>query len=139
MYPVDSIRIRRRGSQMGHTPTIMDYSRFNYVAQPEDEIPVADLIPKIGPYDKFAVSGATSRYERTPPKTSGRHSTDGRGQQDAIPWFRFSASDAGGKGGADAGEQTEALATPIRCARRAGLQEHPANHADADSGDNQTD
>ena len=32
----------------------MDYSRFNYVAQPEDNIPVEDLIPKIGPYDKWA-------------------------------------------------------------------------------------
>ena len=39
---------------MGHTPTLMDYSRFNYVAQPEDKIDAADLIPKIGPYDKWA-------------------------------------------------------------------------------------
>ena len=39
---------------MGHTPTLMDYSRFNYVAQPEDNIDVADLIPRIGPYDKWA-------------------------------------------------------------------------------------
>ena len=33
---------------------MMDYSRFNYVAQPEDKIDPADLIPKIGPYDKWA-------------------------------------------------------------------------------------
>ena len=32
----------------------MDYSRFNYVAQPEDNIDVADLVPGIGPYDKWA-------------------------------------------------------------------------------------
>ena len=31
---------------MGHTPTLMDYSRFNYVAQPEDRIDPADLIPQ---------------------------------------------------------------------------------------------
>ena len=30
----------------GHTPTLMDYSRFNYVAQPEDGIDPADLIPE---------------------------------------------------------------------------------------------
>jgi hypothetical protein len=34
---------------MGHTPTLMDYSRFNYVAQPEDNVPVDLLIPKFGP------------------------------------------------------------------------------------------
>ena len=33
----------------------MDYSRFNYVAQPEDKIDVNDLGPKIGPYDKYAI------------------------------------------------------------------------------------
>ena len=32
----------------------MDYSRFNYVAQPEDKVDAADLLPKIGPYDMWA-------------------------------------------------------------------------------------
>ena len=56
---------------MGHTPTLMDYSRFNYVAQPEDRIDAEDLIPKIGPYDKWAtmwgykpIPGAKSRRRR---------------------------------------------------------------------------
>ena len=40
---------------MGHSPSIMDYSRFNYVAQPEDNIPVNLLIPTVGPYDKYAI------------------------------------------------------------------------------------
>ena len=34
--------------------TLMDYSRFNYVAQPEDKIPVDLLVPRIGPYDMWA-------------------------------------------------------------------------------------
>ena len=38
--------LRRMG---GHVATLMDYSRFNYVAQPEDSIPVELLIPKVGP------------------------------------------------------------------------------------------
>ena len=33
----------------------MDYSRFNYVAQPEDSIPVQHLLPTVGPYDKYAI------------------------------------------------------------------------------------
>ena len=41
---------------MGHSPQIMDYSRFNYVAQPEDDIPVDKLLPDIGPWDKYTTS-----------------------------------------------------------------------------------
>ncbi|HVF40770.1 MAG TPA: DUF5117 domain-containing protein, partial [Gemmatimonadaceae bacterium] len=53
-YPADSVRSASWVRRMGHTPTLMDYSRFNYVAQPEDRIPPEDLIPRVGPYDLFA-------------------------------------------------------------------------------------
>ena len=39
-YPFDKLRDKEWLHTMGHTPSIMDYSRFNYVAQPEDNIPV---------------------------------------------------------------------------------------------------
>lgn len=53
-YPVDSLRSRTFTSRMGGTaPSIMDYARFNYVAQPEDS--VVDITPKIGVYDKYAI------------------------------------------------------------------------------------
>ena len=32
----------------------MDYARFNYVAQPEDNLPRESLVPKVGPYDLYA-------------------------------------------------------------------------------------
>ena len=54
-YPVDSLRSRAFTSRMGGTaPSIMDYARFNYVAQPEDN--VVDITPEIGVYDKYAIS-----------------------------------------------------------------------------------
>ena len=40
----------------GHGASIMDYMRFNSAAQPEDGIDPGDLIPRIGPYDRFAVT-----------------------------------------------------------------------------------
>lgn len=40
----------------GHGASIMDYMRFNYAAQPDDGISPGDLIPRIGPYDRFAVA-----------------------------------------------------------------------------------
>ncbi|HWW39266.1 zinc-dependent metalloprotease, partial [Pedobacter sp.] len=39
----------------GHTPSIMDYARFNYVAQPEDKISPKGIYPRIGDYDKWAI------------------------------------------------------------------------------------
>lgn len=53
--PVDSLRNKKWVEANGHTPSIMDYARFNYVAQPEDNISRAGLFPRIGDYDKWAI------------------------------------------------------------------------------------
>ena len=53
-YPVESLRSREFTDKMGGTaPSIMDYARYNYVAQPEDG--VTAITPKIGLYDKYAI------------------------------------------------------------------------------------
>lgn len=63
-YPVDSLRSKTFTSRMGGTaPSIMDYARFNYVAQPEDEI--TDITPKIGVYDKYAIDWGYRWIENT--------------------------------------------------------------------------
>lgn len=53
--PVDSLRSKSFVIEHGHTPSIMDYARFNYVAQPEDSIPRAGIFPRIGDYDCWAI------------------------------------------------------------------------------------
>lgn len=53
--PVDSLRNKKWVEANGHTPSIMDYARFNYVAQPEDNISRSGLFPRIGDYDKWAI------------------------------------------------------------------------------------
>ncbi|MFN9112737.1 MAG: zinc-dependent metalloprotease, partial [Bacteroidota bacterium] len=52
---VDSLRNKKWVEENGHTPSIMDYARFNYVAQPEDKISRKGLFPRIGDYDKWAI------------------------------------------------------------------------------------
>ena len=52
-YPVDSLRSPSFTKKMGTAPSIMDYARFNYVAQPEDGD--VGLMPDIGPYDKWSI------------------------------------------------------------------------------------
>lgn len=53
--PVDSLRSKAWVEAHGHTPSIMDYARFNYVAQPEDHIGESGLFPRIGDYDTWAI------------------------------------------------------------------------------------
>ncbi|MGW9683993.1 zinc-dependent metalloprotease [Flagellimonas sp. 2504JD1-5] len=52
-YPVDSLRSASFTQKYGTAPSIMDYARFNYVAQPEDK--GVALMPNIGIYDKHAI------------------------------------------------------------------------------------
>ncbi|MDM9631590.1 zinc-dependent metalloprotease [Robiginitalea aurantiaca] len=52
-YPVDSLRSAEFTKKYGTAPSIMDYARFNYVAQPGDE--GVALMPNIGIYDKYAI------------------------------------------------------------------------------------
>ena len=52
-YPVDSLRSKAFTDKHGTAPSIMDYARFNYIAQPGDG--VTKLHPQIGEYDKWAV------------------------------------------------------------------------------------
>jgi hypothetical protein len=96
MYPADSLRsaafLRRMG---GHVATLMDYSRFNYVAQPEDNIPPQLLVPHVGPYDRFAVMwGHTPIPGATSPDDEWRTLDQWSRMQDTIPWFRFTTDDS---------------------------------------------
>jgi hypothetical protein len=51
-YTVEQLRNREWTERWGTAASIMDYARFNYVAQPGDN---AGLFPKFGPYDFFAI------------------------------------------------------------------------------------
>jgi len=53
--PVEKLRDKAWVEANGHTSSIMDYARFNYVAQPEDNITEAGLFPRINDYDKWAI------------------------------------------------------------------------------------
>ena len=53
--PVDSLRNKAWVEAHGHTPSIMDYARFNYVAQPEDNIGHEGIFPRINDYDEWAI------------------------------------------------------------------------------------
>ena len=116
MYPADSVRSASFVRRMGHTPSIMDYSRFNYVAQPEDNIPLEHIIPRVGPYDKYAIMWGYKPIPgaRTPDQERPTLEQWAR-MQDTIPWYRFSANNEFGA----FGTQSEAVgdADPVKSTR----------------------
>jgi hypothetical protein len=107
LYDAKNVRNAEWVHKMGHVATLMDYSRFNYVAQPEDNIPPADLIPGIGPYDKWATMWG---YKPIPsahsPEEEKKTLDEWAREQDTTPWLRFSTA---GAAGSDPGENTEAV------------------------------
>ena len=100
MYPADSVRSATWAHRMGHSPSIMDYSRMNYVAQPEDHLALADILPRVGPWDKYTISWG---YREIP---GARKPADEKAileqwtrVQDTVPWYRFSGGNAFGQYG----------------------------------------
>jgi hypothetical protein len=113
-YPVDSLRSASFLREWGHVPSIMDYSRFNYLVQPEDNVPAELLIPGIGPYDIFATMwGYKPIPEARTPEEERPILDEWAREQDTKPWLRFNTS---GSSRADPMEQSEAVgdADPVK-------------------------
>lgn len=104
-YPVDSLRSATFTKKYGTAPSIMDYARFNYIAQPGDE--GVALMPNIGEYDKYAIAWGyrpildTDAKDEKPILDSWilKHAGD--------PMYRFGHQQAGGV--VDPSSQTEDL------------------------------
>jgi len=104
-YPVDSLRSASFTKKFGTAPSIMDYARFNYIAQPEDK--GVALMPDIGPYDKHAIEWG---YRPILDKTAkGEKETLNKWILDRAdnPMYRFGHQQAGGV--VDPSSQTEDL------------------------------
>lgn len=95
--PVALLRDKAWVEANGHTPSIMDYARFNFVAQPEDHIGEQGLFPRIGAYDKWAIQWGYTytglEDVKADRKISGGWIVDSL-QADPRLWF-------GGEGGGD--------------------------------------
>lgn len=114
MYPVDSLRSRTFTEKYGTEASIMDYGRFNYIAQPGDG---AHLIPKIGPYDLFAVEWGYRPFIGVRSSDEERsHLNRIAARQETEPYLRFGDAD-----GIDPTAQTEDLGADAVAATRYGL------------------
>ena len=119
-YPVDSLRSQTFASRMGVAPTIMDYARQNYIAQPEDGLQPKDFLRRIGVYDHYSVNWG---YRVLP---------DAETPEDEIPtlnrWIVEKAHDRmysylpqGGVGVSDPRSQTEDMGDDMVRANQYGM------------------
>ena len=103
--PVEKLRDAKWLEANGHTASIMDYARFNYVAQPEDNVTQMGLFPRIGDYDKWAIKWGytyTGVGDEADKKINNKWIIDALNGNDRL-WF-------GGEGfNADPRAQTEDL------------------------------
>ncbi len=103
-YPVDSLRSGSFTQKYGIATTIMDYARYNYVAQPGDEN--IRFIRQLGPYDLYSVDWG---YRYIP----GANSPDDEmetldswiDKHEGDPMYMFGS----GRGGMDPTSQTECI------------------------------
>ena len=106
-YPVDSLRSPSFTQKYGTAPSIMDYARFNYVAQPEDK--GVALMPNVGPYDKYAIRWG---YRPILNKTATEEKTilnEWILEKVGDPMYRFGHQQVGVGGPVDPSSQTEDL------------------------------
>jgi hypothetical protein len=113
MYPAEKVRDPRWVREMGYSPSIEDYSRFNYVAQPEDGFAQEDLVPRMGPYDRWAIHWGYAVIPGAPGPEDEKPTLDvWAREQEKTPWLRW-VTENGGE--ADPTDRMEAVgdADPI--------------------------
>jgi hypothetical protein len=113
-YPVDSLRSADFSRRMGVAPTIMDYARQNYIAQPGDGLEPTDFLRHIGPYDHYSIDwGYRVIPEAATPEDEAEVLDEWILERAQDPMYRYLAQ--GGLGVSDPRAQTEDMGDdPVR-------------------------
>ncbi len=98
-YPVDSLRSGNFTQKMGIATTIMDYARFNYIAQPGDEN--IRFVRQLGPYDDYAIDWGYRYFSDQTPESEKVLLNEMVDKKSMDPVYMF------GSGGNDPDTQTE--------------------------------
>lgn len=117
-YPVDSLRSASFTKKYGTAPSIMDYARFNYIAQPEDK--GVALMPNIGIYDKYAIEWGYRPILDTSAEDEKPILDQWILKHDGDPLYRFGHQQAGDV--VDPSSQTEDLGDNAILASQYGIK-----------------
>lgn len=117
-YPVDSLRSASFTKKFSTAPSIMDYARFNYIAQPEDK--GVALMPNIGIYDKYAIEWGYRPILDTSAEDEKPILDQWILKHDGDPLYRFGHQQAGDV--VDPSSQTEDLGDNAVLASQYGIK-----------------
>ncbi|SKB44777.1 protein of unknown function [Salegentibacter holothuriorum] len=117
-YAVEDLRDPEFTAEYGTAPSIMDYARFNYIAQPEDG-DVA-LMPDIGPYDKYAIEWGYRPILDKTAKEEKEILDQWILEKAGDPLYRFGSQQSGGV--IDPSSQTEDLGDDAVLASEYGIK-----------------
>lgn len=117
-YPVESLRSPAFTAKMGGTaPSIMDYARYNYIAQPEDHVEA--ITPKIGEYDKYAIEWGYRWYADTTEEHNALNELIAKHKDDPVYFY---GEQQDGNGTIDPRSQSEDLGNDAMKASEYGLK-----------------
>ena len=117
-YKVDDLRDPEFTKKFGTAPSIMDYARFNYIAQPGDGD--VSLMPDVGPYDKYAIKWGYKPVLDKSAKEEKSVLDDWILEKAGDPVYRFGKQQSGGV--IDPSSQTEDLGDDSMKASEYGIE-----------------
>lgn len=89
-YPWDKMGDSLWLRTMGHSPSVMNYTRSSNIAQVGDSVPPSLLLQRVGPTDRYHIQWG---YMEFPEGTSQRAENEALERmvrwQDSVPWYRF--------------------------------------------------
>ncbi|MDY7396858.1 zinc-dependent metalloprotease [Aureibaculum sp. 2210JD6-5] len=89
-YPFEKMRDKKWLQKMGHSPSVMNYARENFIVQPEDNIPPNLLHQKVGPTDIYNIRWAYTQFENiSTPDDEFYYLEKIIREQDTTPWYRY--------------------------------------------------
>ncbi|MCK0159047.1 zinc-dependent metalloprotease [Allomuricauda sp. F6463D] len=91
-YPWDKMNDSIWLHKMGHTPSIMNYSRSSNIPQPSDSIPPSLLLQRVGPTDHYNIQWAYTEFPKGTTKKAEAEALEQMVRwQDSVPWYRFNS------------------------------------------------
>ncbi|MCK0125239.1 zinc-dependent metalloprotease [Gelidibacter sp. F2691] len=89
-YPLEKMNDVKWLDTMSYTPSVMNYTRYNNIVQPEDSISPSLLLQKVGPTDIYNIKWAYTEFPKSITENEKKTALERMVRlQDSVPWYRY--------------------------------------------------
>lgn len=89
-YPLEKMNDVKWLDTMSYTPSVMNYTRYNNIVQPEDSISPSLLLQKVGPTDIYNIKWAYTEFPKSITENEKKTELERMVRlQDSVPWYRY--------------------------------------------------